>query len=290
MSTYRIQATSVEASQFSGSFVGDGSGLTGVGGSTPTGSLLTTASVSLNTITFTKGDSSTFNITVDTGSVGNIVGIATGSITASVTPTQFSVISGSSTELLVTGTGVTIGSALTDLHTVTGSLNITGSLSATSITAVPRGYYYFMTQSAQSVSTGSGAEQSLTNITIPANTIQVGDRIEIIWNLATPANTGTKAFRVRINGATSTTGTILNFGTTLAASITGWHNQISYRQSTTTLINGSTFYYGAPVTVAQVQNSASLDITQANTFYFNAIRNGASDTITLLDCYVKILR
>lgn len=290
MSTYRIQATSVEASQFSGSFVGDGSGLTGVGGSTPTGSLLTTASVSLNTITFTKGDSSTFNITVDTGSVGNIVGIATGSITASVTPTQFSVTSGSSTELLVTGTGVTIGSALTDLHTVTGSLNITGSLSATSITAVPRGYNYFMTQSAQSVSTGSGVEQSLTSITLPANTIQVGDRLEIGWVWATPANAATKALRVRLNGATPTTGTILNFGTTLAASITGWFGHVLYRQSTSTLINGSTFYYGAVTTAAQVLNSASLDITQANTFYFNGLRNNGTDTLTLSDCYVKILR
>ena len=44
----------------------------GSGGSTDTGSLLTTASVSLNTITFTKGDGSTFPITVDTGSGGDI--------------------------------------------------------------------------------------------------------------------------------------------------------------------------------------------------------------------------
>ena len=37
MSTYRIQATSVEAPQFSGSFIGDGSGLTGVGGGSGNG-------------------------------------------------------------------------------------------------------------------------------------------------------------------------------------------------------------------------------------------------------------
>ena len=46
------------------------SGGGGGGGSTDTGSLMVTASVSSNTITFTKGDSSTFNITVDTGSGG----------------------------------------------------------------------------------------------------------------------------------------------------------------------------------------------------------------------------
>ena len=43
---------------------------TGSAVTTDTGSLLTTASVSLNTITFTKGDASTFAITVDTGSAG----------------------------------------------------------------------------------------------------------------------------------------------------------------------------------------------------------------------------
>lgn len=109
MSTYRIQATSVEASQFSGSFVGDGSGLTGVGGSTPTGSLLTTASVSLNTITFTKGDSSTFNITVDTGSGG---GSGTGfpfSGSAVITGSLF--ISGSA-GLTITGSGILTAGAV----------------------------------------------------------------------------------------------------------------------------------------------------------------------------------
>ena len=71
-----------------GTFVGDGSGLTGITASLPSGvissstqldnlgyvessitsSTIITSSVNLNEITFTKGDSSTFSITVDTGS------------------------------------------------------------------------------------------------------------------------------------------------------------------------------------------------------------------------------
>ena len=54
-----------------------------LGGSTDTGSLLTTASVNLNEITFTKGDSSTFIITVDTGSAVTSV-FETGSIEPSI--------------------------------------------------------------------------------------------------------------------------------------------------------------------------------------------------------------
>ena len=55
----------------------------GGGGTVDTGSLLNNASVSLNTITFTKGDTSTFDITVDTGSAA---AVNTGSLlqTASV--------------------------------------------------------------------------------------------------------------------------------------------------------------------------------------------------------------
>jgi hypothetical protein len=44
----------------------------GGGGTTDTGSLLLTASVTDNVITFTKGDASTFNITVNTGSASSI--------------------------------------------------------------------------------------------------------------------------------------------------------------------------------------------------------------------------
>jgi hypothetical protein len=59
--------------------------------------------------------------------INNISQIATGSVTASVSPTQFTVTSGGITELIVEGTGVTLGSTSTDVHTVTGSLNVTGS-------------------------------------------------------------------------------------------------------------------------------------------------------------------
>ena len=53
---------------FTGSFFGDGSGLTNVTATLDTGSFITTASINSNTLTFTKGNAETFNITVDTGS------------------------------------------------------------------------------------------------------------------------------------------------------------------------------------------------------------------------------
>tara|TARA_R110000868_G_scaffold316900_1_gene577779 strand:+ start:527 stop:766 length:240 start_codon:yes stop_codon:yes gene_type:complete len=62
-----IPIIGVYSGSFSGSFQGDGSGLTGIsgsGGSTNTGSLLTTASFTSPNMTFTKGNGSTFNVDI----------------------------------------------------------------------------------------------------------------------------------------------------------------------------------------------------------------------------------
>jgi len=99
--SYALTASSVQGGNgsFSGSFSGSGENLNSIPASAITGL--------------------------------NLSQIATGSVTASVSPTQFTVSSASVAELVVTGTGVTLGSALTDTHRVTGSLNITGSITAT---------------------------------------------------------------------------------------------------------------------------------------------------------------
>ena len=47
---------------------------------------------------------------------------------------SFTVITGSAVEFQVTNTGTKIGNAITDTHTVTGSLNISGSVTATNFT------------------------------------------------------------------------------------------------------------------------------------------------------------
>ena len=66
--------------------------VTGGGGETiNTGSLLTTGSVSNNVLTFTKGDGTTFILTVDTGSGGGSV--PAGTISSSTQITEFGFVS-----------------------------------------------------------------------------------------------------------------------------------------------------------------------------------------------------
>ena len=98
-----------------------------------TPSLATTASYVLQAVSASYALSSSFASTVPaSGVIGlNLSQIATGSVTASVSPTQFTVTSGSSAKFIVTGMGVTIGNATTDNHAITGSAQITGSLGVT---------------------------------------------------------------------------------------------------------------------------------------------------------------
>jgi len=91
----------------------------GGGGNTDTGSLLTTASVSNNVITFTKGDSTTFTVTVDTGSSEAADLSSLNSFTSSADAEITSLMS-------VTGSyAVTASNTFTDDQTIDGLLILT---------------------------------------------------------------------------------------------------------------------------------------------------------------------
>jgi hypothetical protein len=112
----------------------------GGGGSTNTGSLLTTASVNLNTITFTKGDGSTFPITVNTGSggggsVGTLAQVT--ALGASTTvPITASIISASSFTGSLFGTSSWATNALTASFLPVGTYNITASWAQSASNAI----------------------------------------------------------------------------------------------------------------------------------------------------------
>jgi len=269
----RVDTFLSNTGSFSGSFTG-----------TFTGSLLGTASWATNTLTASFAPNY-----VLTSQTSSFTVLATGSITASVTPTQFQVTSGSSTELTVTGTGVTIGGALTDAHRVTGSLSITGSMTATSFTGSQNGFIYYMTTNPASLTVSGGVEQSLASITIPANTIQVGDRLEIFYSFSKVGANATSAYRVRISGS-GIDGTILNNGAAQGTTVLGLNSLLMYRVLAASNMVGSSQFFGPVATVGIGISYTGSNLTGSNTFYFTAIRNSAADTITLNDCYVKIIR
>jgi hypothetical protein len=163
--TGSLTATSFTGS-YTGSFTGDGSGLTnlpGGGGATPTGSLLVTASAAGNTITFTKGDASTFDVTLSGTSVN------TGSFAT-------------------TGSNTFVGN-----QTITGSLTITGSAygNVTNVT---------VTSSTGSFNLTSG---NFFTVTLPTGStyfnitnIGAGQTVNILVNTNT-ANTASFSSNVR---------------------------------------------------------------------------------------------
>ncbi len=131
---------------------------TGSGGTTNTGSLITTSSVSLNTITFTKGDASTFNILVNTGSDE-----FTGTVTS------------------VGGTGTVNGITLSGTVTTSGNLSLGGSVSINNSNwsgtdlSVANGGTGASTFTSNALLTGNGtsAIQSESNLTFNGSTLAV---------------------------------------------------------------------------------------------------------------------
>lgn len=146
-----------------------------------------------------------------------------------------------------------------------------------------KGFIYYMPTGPASISAGAGVEQTLATITIPANVLEVGDRIEIYYNFAFVGANGTKSVRIK-NGATN-----LNNTAVTGTSSLGVVSMNLYRVTTTTQMIGSSFFFGQAQTVG-AQITTTIDITTDTNITFAAVRNSALDTITLVDCYIKILK
>jgi hypothetical protein len=151
------------------------------------------------------------------------------------------------------------------------------------------GLAYYMSGSPATVSAIAGTEQNLATLTIPANILQVGDRIEFFYSYNKVGTNGTGNYRVRWGG-TGIDGTLLNNGANQGATAIALSSMNPYRVLSTASIHGGTQFFGGAATVGVGQTITGLDFTVVNTIYFNATRNNAADAITLNDCYIKIIR
>jgi len=188
---------------------------------TPTSSLLTTASVSLNTITFTKGDGSTFPITVNTGSGGGGGGMNLGAntFTGSQTLASSSIILNASGTLnlannVTESVSATVGFGNIILNTrsnaaASGSVIISGSGNIVNYSGVsvanPSGYVGNSNIGIVPIYSGSILPNYNTNVAPSAMTVSASSPITIAANwiaggnpLYTTATTATSSFSFNI--------------------------------------------------------------------------------------------
>jgi len=110
---------SVTASAFTGSFIGDGSGLTGIQAAGVTG--LNLSQISIGSVSASLSPNG-FNVNTDTSITGSL------KVSGNITAEQYNVTVISSSVLFQSGSSK-LGDTLDDTHQLTGSVNITGSIS-----------------------------------------------------------------------------------------------------------------------------------------------------------------
>jgi len=140
------------------------------------------------------------------------------------------------------------------------------------------------------VSSGnSTSEQNITSITIPANSLAVGDIIRLGAMFSFASNTSTKTPRIRF-GLNTTTGTILYGPATLAASTTiNSVELIGIVTSTTNLRLGPVSTVSGLGTGTGATINHTIDITTSTSFSFNVQKNAGTDTAILEFSWVEIL-
>lgn len=177
---------------------------------------------------------------------------------------------------------------------MTGSLTVNGSISATSITGslrvadIPQVSRPVIRITNSAASGNSTSEQNITSISIPANTLAVGDMIRLGAAFSF-SGASTKTPRVRF-GLNTTTGTILYGPSTLAASITGNTIElIGIITSTTNLRMTNSSNVAGLGTGTGATINHTIDITSTVSFSFNVQKTTGTDTAILEFAWVEIL-
>jgi hypothetical protein len=272
--------------------------LNGGGGTVSTASLLTTASAANNVITFTKGDSSQFTVTVATGSAATV---NTGSllVTASISNATTTFTKGDGSTFSITANNVV------NANTASYVLNaVSASFATSATTATSASFASFAISSSNSATSISSSYSLISTSSSFATSAQTATSASFATNAATATSS---SFATNANTATSAsfatfaaTATSASFATSAAsatsasfattAATASFYNEADTLQtvttrgnSTSTNISASGFYTTGTITTqnAIVLGTASiafLDVTyQSSSVIYSSGSNQFGD-------------
>jgi hypothetical protein len=254
--------------QLTGSYGLTGS-LTAINGGF-TGSLFGTSSYATNALTASyvlNATSSSYASNADLlDGLNSTVFATTGSnifTGAQIISSSLTVFTGSAIEFQVLNTGVKIGNLITDTHTVTGSLNISGSVTATSLTVSGSTGTLFSSNVDTLILTGS---MIVTGSSVITGSLSVGIST-IIANRIAVSSAGANAVFTQVTG--SFTGAKYLYTVTSASNArTGevmavWNGTTVQYTDNSTLDIGSTTAVTASVSIVTSQAQFNMQTTNA---------------------------
>jgi len=128
-----------------------------------------------------------------------------------------------------------------------------------------------------SIGAGITAETNLDTIVIPANTFAIGDKFEVHVAFFNPSNTGTKTYRLRLNG-TGIGSTLIAGTASVSASVTNMLGIVESR-----IVTGNNLYSAISSTSLWSSALLTFDPTVSNTIFINGVKSAGGDTFILFD-------
>ena len=146
-----------------------------------------------------------------------------------------------------------------------------------------------ITQTTPTTAGNSTSEINITSITIPANTLSVGDIIRIGGFYSFASNVGTKSPRIRL-GLNSTTGSQLYSPSAISASVNSVQMEVlAIVTSSTNLRTASSATSSGLGTGTGALTNNTIDLSQTISFSFNIQKATGTDTAILEYAWAEIL-
>jgi len=252
-SSFNAFTSSYNTGSFSGSFVGNGSGLTNISASNIVG--LNLSQIASGSVSASISPVSGFNVNTNTNVSGNLS--VSGNITASnalikgALTAQTLVVQTISSSVIYSSGSNTFGNSVTNTQTLTGSVNITGSLNLTGSASMSAGLVVSQSINAYNINTGtptSNAWQTnlsgsyFNNFTSQTNVSEILRFIAGLLSSSAPdASPNTRTYSTYTAAAQNTT-----TGTVIAGSIpqNSSNTTLLYLNSKGFANTGSTIFNG----------------------------------------------
>lgn len=228
-------------------------------------------------VIYSSGSNQFGDASNDTQTLYGSVIVPTGSLTVSGSLTVFT---GSGIELQVTDTGVKIGNAMSDSHTITGSLRISGSATAVSTSVFTIVPLTTLTASFTLNVNGTTIGRGTENHIIRGNSLAITGSLRVTGSNHTVIGNTTTTGNIIVTGSADITGS-LNVTSGITGSLLGTASWASNAVTASYVLNAVSSSFAT--TASYVLNAVSSSFATTASYVLNAVSSSFASTASFVN-------